>query len=171
MIDYGRGQTNIDHETGIRYGVIPSHVLGQWWYDGAEGDYGEPLCPECGDGVVEYDEEKHEGFKGSDGYADYACESCQLVYGTDMVWPDTPVAWVYENDEYAMEQGGDDSDVFVTRSPYYTWCEYCSPCAPGAGYLLSQMAPESGIRAYCPGPDWFEDDPPIAIYSIETEAL
>ena len=58
-IDYGRGRTNVDVETGIRYGVIPANAMGQPWYDEAEAHYGEPTCPECGGVVVEW-QEKHE---------------------------------------------------------------------------------------------------------------
>ena len=31
-IDYGLGQSNIDKETGIRFGVIPAHEA-PCWYD------------------------------------------------------------------------------------------------------------------------------------------
>jgi hypothetical protein len=44
-IDYGLGRANVDHETGIRYGVISQHTVGQAWYDSAEAEYGEPHCP------------------------------------------------------------------------------------------------------------------------------
>jgi hypothetical protein len=179
-IDYGLGQVNVDHETGIRYGVIPANELGQAWYDSCEAYYGEPTCPECGSPVVEW-QEKHEGYKGwgeSLGSrfkwlccADYACESCHLTFWDDSVWPDTPLSWHYEDEEYSMEQSGDDPDVFIIRSPYYTYCAFCSPCAPGAGYVLSQLSPDDGIRAYCPGPDWWEDEPPIAIYSVTGERV
>lgn len=37
-IDYGGGQTNIDHETGIRFGVIPANDVLQAWADSAEDD-------------------------------------------------------------------------------------------------------------------------------------
>ena len=45
-IDYGRGMSNIDHETGIRYGVINQHQVGQTWYDSSEPNY-VYFCPEC----------------------------------------------------------------------------------------------------------------------------
>lgn len=41
-IDYGRGQTNIDFKTGIRYGVIPVHALDSWIYEELEAYYGTP---------------------------------------------------------------------------------------------------------------------------------
>jgi hypothetical protein len=46
-IDYGIGLANIDHATGIRYGVIPQYDVLQAWADSAEPEYGQPLCPKC----------------------------------------------------------------------------------------------------------------------------
>jgi hypothetical protein len=43
-IDYGRGATNIDHETGIRYGVIAQYSVMQAWADSAH-----PVYPETAD--------------------------------------------------------------------------------------------------------------------------
>lgn len=39
-IDYGMGLTNIDRETGIRYGVIPSGDLGEFWHEDGEQPIG-----------------------------------------------------------------------------------------------------------------------------------
>ena len=38
-IDYGNRKTNIDLETGIRFGVIPMHEVTQAWCDDAEPVY------------------------------------------------------------------------------------------------------------------------------------
>jgi hypothetical protein len=68
-----------------------------------------------------------------------------------------PSGYVYEEDGYIAECG-DDGDIFILKSPYYTKCKFCSPCAPGAGYLMSPD--ESGIKAYCFGHDWFDRSKP-----------
>jgi hypothetical protein len=47
-IDYGMGQTNIDKETGIHYGVISINSLTECAIEDFEADYGEPHCPKCG---------------------------------------------------------------------------------------------------------------------------
>ena len=179
-IDYSLGQSNIDNETGIHYGVIPAHELGQPWYDSSEAYYGEPACPECGSPVVQW-AEKHDGYKGWGKaseprhrhlcHAEFVCENCQLAFWTeieDAIYPEEPSSWYYDDDGYIMEQAGDDCDVFILKSPFFTFCAFCSPCAPGAGYLLSQLPPGDGIKAYCPGSDWFDGDPPIAIYRVDT---
>ena len=121
-IDYGRGQVKVDHNTGIRYGVIHSQELGQAWYDSCESDYGEPSCPDCGGAVVEYDPDKHDTYRGFNGWkyckwlccADYACESCTVVYWEGMIYPESPIAWTLEDSEYTMQQSGDDCDIFIT---------------------------------------------------------
>lgn len=55
-IDYGMGTTNIDLDTGIRFGVIPANDLGESWYESSEGDYGPASCGKCGNEAVEMDE-------------------------------------------------------------------------------------------------------------------
>ena len=156
-IDYGMGLTNIDHDTGIRYGVIHSGELGQAWYDSTEGNYGNPCCPECRNAI------HTEHVNGQ-----IFCVSCQKTFDNEECFPESPIAWTFEDEEYSMVQGGDDCDVFVIRSPFYTLCSLCSPCAPGAGYLMSQNP--DGIRAYCPGREWFEEHgrAPIRIWSVES---
>lgn len=57
----------------------------------------------------------------------------------------------YECDGYIIQTCGD-GDWFVIKSPYYTMCEECSPCAPNTGYIVN----EGGTKSYCLGPDWFD---------------
>lgn len=79
-----------------------------------------------------------------------------------------PTCFIYNEDGYKAEQSFDDCDIFITLSPYYTLCEYCSPCAPGAGYIMSQNP--DGIKAYCFGHDWFESGKaPYKVYSVKTD--
>ena len=163
-IDDGLGRTNIDKATGIRYGVIPASRL-EYWYDEAEADYGDPTCPECGCDAVDSDDESvPEEHRGED---DYYCSNCEETHRSDESFPDTPQGYVFEDEEYTAHQGGDDSDVFVIKSPYYTRAQYCSPCAPGACYLLNPD--HEGDRAYCFGHDAFEGGhAPYPVFSVET---
>lgn len=57
-IDYGLGTTNIDLETGIRYGVISQNEVLQAWADDAEADYGDPTCGHCGNPASDSNDEK-----------------------------------------------------------------------------------------------------------------
>lgn len=164
-IDYGRGKVNIDHSNGIRYGVISMHEVTQAWCDSSEGHY-TPTCPYCGS-------ELKKGFEAK------RCEHCHKRIDPemdfDMLEPDYHV---YDADGYQCQQSADDPDIFVIKSPYYTYAAFCSPCAPGAGYLMNPFVmskdmpiddslPLGGYAAhaiasgfpmvYCFGHDWYEE--------------
>jgi hypothetical protein len=68
-----------------------------------------------------------------------------------------PVSFYIDNEEYSAECG-EDGDIFITRSPYFTYAQFCSPCAPGAVYLtdfIDEKDPNN--RGYCFGHDMFEE--------------
>jgi hypothetical protein len=175
-IDYGKGLTNIDQETGIRYGVINQGEVLQAWADSSEPDYGPPTCGHCG-------EELPEEYADMDDREETHCPKCEeIILGTEDMYPESPIAYTYEADGYIC-QAGDDGDIFVIKSPFYTYAQFCSPCAPGAGYLMDwykldntlkeldlidqikkhsdeykQAAENAGyIRAYCFGHGWYEE--------------
>lgn len=159
-IDYGNGMTNIDVETGIRFGVINQNEVLQAWADDSEADYGEPSCPDCGYSVRQMTERDDRV---------YECENpkCKAHLDDDEIYPEDAQAFTYDKDSYKCSQSGDDGDIFILKSPYYTLCQFCSPCAPGAGYIMETI--ENGIKAYCFGHDWFEDGiAPYPVYSVET---
>lgn len=154
-VDYGRGLSNVDLKTGIRYGVIPANALGEAWASEAEAYYGEPACPTCGRKVVPGGESDSEGDEADESNtADYWCAPCEAPLDSDQVYGDEAVSWYVDTPELKAEQG-QDGDIFVTHSLYVTRASYCSPCAPGACYLTSPNP--DGPLAYCFGPDWFED--------------
>jgi hypothetical protein len=187
-IDYGGGTTNIDKETGIRYGVIPQNDVLQNWADAAEADYGEPHCPKCGNVAVagdseipldelangETEEELQECDRDELGYetlhhacGDYACDSCRVLFDAEDAYGDTPNAWILDDGEYKATCG-DDGDIFILKSPYYTFAQFCSPCAPGAGYLRNPV--KDGPKTYCFAADWFDDsiEPcPYPVYRVD----
>lgn len=171
-IDYGLGQANIDKATGIRNGVIPQGEVLQAWCDSSEPYYGDAKhnefeCPDC----------------GIDNRADKWDDSitCQCGHEYEAELPDCaePISHYYESDGYACE-AGDSGDIFICKSPYFTYAQFCSPCAPGACYLLNPLdVPEehdrsefAGNRAYCFGHDWFESGKaPYRVYSVATGAI
>ncbi len=156
-IDYGKiSGVNRNSNTGIHYGVIPQHRVGEAWYEDCEGIYGPPHCPNCGD---ELDGDVCDGHECECGYTiEWVGEEC---YG------DAPCAYGYGSHGYKA-QAGSDGDIFVTDSPYYTLCAFCSPCAPGAGHLTSEG---DDCKAYCFGHEWFEDCAPYDVYDAETDEL
>lgn len=181
-IDYGLGQSNVDKSNGIRYGVIPQHEVLQAWADSSEPYYGKPHCPHCGNEAVErhckveqlengvavtIDDEAREEYEPNKyGFGEYACDDCKRLLSSDDVWPDSPLSFSYQEKGYAAECG-EDGDIFIVKSPFFTRAQFCSPCAPGAGYLMNPC--EDGPKSYCFGHDWFDDGKaPYPVYSVET---
>lgn len=170
-IDYGMGLANIDHATGIRFGVINQNEVLQAWCDSSEPYYGEPACPSCSSTSVESFGEGHEEFTAYREWScqDYACTECKHYLSSDEVYGEEALGANYDAEGYAATSG-DDGDIFITKSNYYTKAKFCSPCAPGAGHLSSPS--EDGVKTYCFGHDWFEDNvAPYPVYSVETDEL
>lgn len=165
-IDYGMGRPNINHATGIRYGVISQHSV-MLEYSDLAYDYGEPTCPKCGGSVVDAAKVDCEDWPQYErGCSDYACESCEHILDSSDVYGEEANGWSYSGDGYKLTSCLD-SDVFVLASPYYTLAQFCSPCVPGAGNLDS--ADEDGVKTYCLGHDWFEErKAPYKVYSVAT---
>jgi len=163
-IDYGAGRTNIDSESGIRFGVISQHTVGQSWYDDSEPDYGAPSCPKCGGAAVEYDSEQHHDFEQMRGCRDYACVACVETFDSDEAFPQEALGYSYDGEGYKLVNCLD-SDIMILKSPYYTFAQFCSPCVPGAGNLDSAMP--DGVKTYCLGHEWFESTAaPYPVYRV-----
>jgi hypothetical protein len=179
-IDYSHGMANVDTTTGIHYGVINQQEVLQAWADSSEPYYGEVTeveCPECGflftpaagtewgDAVTCLDNPAHEFEVGQDMELE--------AMGYDL------------NDGEYVAYAGDDGDIFIISSPYFTYAHFCSPCAPGAGHLtspfkipaaykdtahtLTEISPDTEVdlykdlaaaagfpKVFCFGHDWFE---------------
>lgn len=151
-IDYGLGQTNIDTK-GIRYGVIPCDSLASWIWDELEPEYDNPHCPECGIELID-----------SAGTAlDIDClESCphcdsEIKY-PERCYPESPDCHSYNRNGLQMHTDRDCTDLWIIKSPYVTRAQFCSPCAPGAVYLLNPC--HDGEYGYCLPADWFDSDNP-----------
>lgn len=168
-IDYGLGQSNVDKETGIRYGVISQNSVLQAWADSSEAEYGEPTCGYCGNPAVDastLSDEQTEECEKDRGCADYACLNCKKLFDSSDAFSDEPLGYSFEGDGYSLTDCLD-TDIFVLKSPYYTFAQFCSPCVPGAGNLETFCA--NGPKTYCLGHDWFEDQKaPYPVYSVET---
>lgn len=162
-IDYaGPGSTvNRNAETGIRYGVISQNEVLQAWADSFEPDYGRPdeaiACPECGDMIT---------VAGHDWGDEAICPKCGETITIEFPDCAEPLGFTLDDGEY-QAQCGDDGDIFIISSPYFTLCRFCSPCAPGAGYLMSPDP--DGIKTYCFGHDFFDDGKaPYPVYRVDT---
>ena len=188
-IDYGLGQANVDTETGIRYGVISSHSVGEALYESQEMDYAGPFCPKCGNDATEIPSHTESDPSGEGKWvsviqdipaayeeyetarhecADYACEHCQYLFGSESAFSEEASGWHVSGDGYELRDCLD-SDVFILKAPYFTYAQFCSPCVPGACSLDSPMDADTGAKCYCLGHDWFESGTaPYAVYSVAT---
>jgi len=78
-----------------------------------------------------------------------------------------PICFKFE-DENVKAFDDEYGDIFIEKSNYYTYAQFCSPCAPGACYLTNPLEePVADNKCYCFGPDWFESDPPYPIYEFD----
>lgn len=164
-IDYGMSKSNRDESSGIRYGVIHRNEIGQAWFDEAEAWYGDDVdveymtCPECG--------EEHSGKLGE-------IVECKCGEEFELELPEyaEPISFSYIGEGYKAECG-EDGDIFIFESPYYTYAQFCSPCAPGACYLMNPLEdPIENNKCYCFCHDWFEDGvAPYPVYDVKTGKL
>jgi len=172
-IDWGNGKTNIDKEICIRYGVINQNEVLQMWADSSEAYYGEPHCPECGNDAKEnpYTEETEE-YEPVSKYSDdfYVCDNCKNSFGSEEAFGEEPIAFFIDSSEYKAEQSHDDTDIFILKSLYFTYAQFCSPCAPGAGYIMNEIEDKDpNNKTYCFGHNFFESGKaPYKVYSVET---
>lgn len=155
-IDYSNGTANFDRKNGIHYGIIHSNRLADWFLSELGQDYGEPICYKCGAECEDSRKQK-----------DYWCPSCKEYFWSDECFPKQPIREYFEDGDYSL-QTDEQGVVWVFRSPYYTYAQFCSPCAPGAGHLENPC--KEGVPTYCLGRDFFNKDHPCPypICSIET---
>lgn len=157
-INYAGRNPNINRnsKTGIRFGVISQNEILQAWADDSEADFGNPTCPNCSAVLEDADCDE--------------CPACKQEVNPDRVYPEEPLCFTYKNEGYYAKQNGGDGDVFVIDSPYFTYAQFCSPCAPGACYLMSYLEePIEENKCYCFGHDWFDGGKaPYPVYSVET---
>ena len=187
-IDYSgiNGTCNRDADTGIRYGILSANTpeLTEWLWESVESVY-LPYCPHCNEQLDEdWDGEHNQVAVAIDAVADEAytdeelddlcnpiCPHCNSTIEDGEQWPDCA-----EPDSNILQGDGiegfvdSNNDIWVTKSPYYTHAQFCSPCAPGAGHLKNPC--QDGPKTYCLGHDWFGNNvAPYPVYYVATGEL
>lgn len=66
-------------------------------------------------------------------------------------------------------QSASDGDLWVLKSPFVTWAQFCSPVASGAGYLRTPCVEGAGAKCYCLPHDWWPDGKcPYPYWNVNT---
>lgn len=160
-IDYGLGKTNVG-ESGLRYGVIPFHDVLQAWVDSSSPVEEEDCyCPKCGENLP---------LELIRRYSEMYCPKCGALSEDYDFYPD-PTQDKYEDDGYFCHHSRDDSDIWIEKSPFYTYAKFCSPCAPGACFLRNPLEPDASLeKCYCFGHDWFENTKaPYRVFRVDND--
>lgn len=170
-IDYGHGKSNIDNTNGIRFSTISVSEVSQAWYDSSKPYYGKTyFCPECRNEIQEISEgEDIDNFEVSEG-TDVVCYDCKKLFDSYECLPEEPISWYIDENGLQAEQSQDTSDIIITRSPYFTYGQFCSPCFPGGIHLENPISEKlENNRGYCFGHDFFEGNiAPYPVYSVAT---
>ena len=175
-IDYGMGTTNVG-ANDIRFGVIPINSLHDCFWEELESQYGDPTCPKCDnvatapeDAPDDDHEEGFEPYRNRGCCGDHYCLDCKIYFDSEDAFGDEPLGYTLD-DNGIVGESSDGIDLFVTSSPYYTHAEYCSPCAPGACYLLNPVD-KQGPRAFCLPHEYFESGKaPYPVFRVSDGSL
>lgn len=159
-IDYSLGKANYDIETGISYGLIDVRSLTEWIWEYIMPVY-LPYCPHCYNELpISFED-------------DTECPDCKVLIEDGQQYSDfaEPSYLEYKNDEYHLYMSSDSQEVWIFKSPYFTYAQYCSPCMPGAGNLDVPMdergqLEQLGAKTYCLDKTWFNDE--MLPYPINT---
>lgn len=182
-IDYGLGQANVNKQTGIRFGVIPQNALNpdaaeDIWQNGTDRDYEdyiEQVKANLRSSLSDYFSD-HKWGDDKTSKLDDAVESAFDAISDgigDAYQANGDCARMAYNSCGLHVQTDSSGDILVMESPFFTYAQFCSPCAPGACYLTNPLAePDENNKAYCLGHDWFDDNKaPYPVYSVATGEL
>ncbi len=157
---------NYDETTGIRYGVISPHSISSF---ALEDIYQKGTDPQYESAKEELTTEiktvlDNHGF--SVGEIDEVLSPVIDIFN-ESYQSDGSGIMDYSDNEYSLHVSGDNFGIFVMKSPYYTYCRGCSPCAPGAGDLDAPIDPSNlhldtlehiSAKTLCLGPEWFDKE-------------
>ncbi len=169
-IDYGRGTTNTDLATGIRFGIICQNELC--------GDSVNDICMNGTDvsnlnAVAEEKNKIRSRLENEETHSEEQIkELIEEIYedefpnGVDCC---ESGPWFYEQDGYEISLNG--SYISVLKSDFYTFVEFCTACFPGAGNLSDYCS--NGPKTYCLEEKWFSENQPCPypIYRVDNDEL
>lgn len=180
----GHSNANKDTSTGIRYGIISQHsvnpeALDDIFQNGQDLDYEEfqaQVKAELRSALSDYLSD-HKWGDEKQSKLDIAVGDCwdcveQEVNDTYAMRQDGCNHMRYENGGEVV-QTDSSGDLWVLKSPYYTYAQFCSPCAPGACHLDNPLAePVEANKCYCLGHDWFDGNKaPYPVFNMNGQLV
>jgi hypothetical protein len=164
-IDYSNGQSNIDHATGIRFGVISQHPVSPDALDDIMRDGEDVAWTEALADAIQSAKDNALDEANGDPSAVEEVDEDQIRDDLASGWESNFSNYVYEKDGYKVTSCLD-NDLFILASPFFTYAKFCSPCVPGAGNLddaaltdtfaLTNAIAYNWPRVFALGHDWFE---------------
>jgi hypothetical protein len=162
---------NFNEELGIRYGVISPHSISSWSLDEIYQNGTDPIYEELKNDLIDPIRKHLNNFGFSVGQIDEVIDPL-IDNFNESYESDGSGIMDYSDKEYDLHVSGDNFGIFVMKSPYYTWCKPCSPCAPGAGDLDNPADthtfmiegdkqvdyPGYSEKTLCLGPEWFDKE-------------
>jgi hypothetical protein len=163
--------SNFNETVGIRYGVISPHSISSWSLDEIYQNGTDPIYEELKNDLIDPIRKHLNNFGFSVGQIDEVLDPL-IDNFNESYESDGSGIMDYSDKEYDLHVSGDNFGIFVMRSPYYTWCKPCSPCAPGAGDLDNPADthtfmiegdkqvdyPGYSEKTLCLGHEWFDQD-------------
>lgn len=92
----------------------------------------------------------------------YPCEHCEKENKLDCEFCE-PISWYYKDNELEFELD-QQNDIWIFKSPYITYCDECSLCAPNAGYITDQN--KKGLKTYALPKEYYLEPDEIKLEKI-----
>ncbi len=159
-IDYGKGITNMDSSTGIRFGTIVAHHV-FYWNDESKPDF--EGTEECDEVVYVYNE---------DDYKSY-----QAVDDSDIVLEKSPYYTYAHFASPCFPGGGCLDEPFMIpkeeqKPNYETTIEFLTEQKlwDVIGGIIHDLAKKYNFpKVYCFNHDWFEKQAPYFVFEVGTD--
>lgn len=143
--------TNVNPETGIRYGVVSLNSLEDWVFDEFFHN-GTNLSYESA--KKEYLAENYDADDESDDAI--AEEEWEDRFNDEYQGEEDTYSLETDGMILQMSTLGGAYNVWVFESPHIAYCRQCSPCCPNAGNLDSKE--ENGVTTYDVPTDWYRKE-------------
>jgi hypothetical protein len=171
---------NYDEKTGIHYGVISPHSISGFALDDLYTKGTDPYYESGKKEITDKIRAVLDEYGFSIGQIDEVLDPVIDIYN-ETYQSDGSGIMDYSDKDYDLHISGDNFGIFVMRSPYYTFCRQCSPCAPNAGDLdnpvyLTEKEREDNVKdygkTYCLPDDFFEDNKaPYEYYRVDNDQI